>query len=201
MMDTRTQDALQEIGNVGAAHAVTALSQLLERTVMISVPEVRALGPSEISGLCGNPEALMAGVAFHVVGDVSARILLMLPRNCAMELVDMLLRNPAGSTRVLNELGNSTVRETGNIMASAYLNALSDFLAMLLLPSVPNLVFDIAGAILDASADGVERKDGQVYVVSNQFNAENTGIKGHLLLFIDASSLENMVSSAEMVVR
>src|SRR5579863_6357787 len=111
-----------------------------------------------------NPEALMAGVAFHVVGDVSARILLMLPRNCAMELVDMLLRNPAGSTRVLNELGNSTVRETGNIMASAYLNALSDFLAMLLLPSVPNLVFDIAGAILDASADGVERKDGQVYV-------------------------------------
>jgi chemotaxis protein CheC len=201
MLDQRSQDALQEIGNVGAAHAVTALSQLLERTVMISVPSVQLLPPSQVGGLCGNPDALMAGVAFHVVGDASARILLMLPRNGAMELVDLLLRNPAGATKVLNELGNSTVRETGNIMASAYLNALSDFLAMLLLPSVPNLVFDIASAVLGQSVDGLERKDGDIIAVSNEFRAEGSGISGHLLLFVDASSLENMVSSAEFVVR
>jgi chemotaxis protein CheC len=201
MLDQRSQDALQEIGNVGAAHAVTALSQLLERTVMISVPRVQTVTPSQVAGLCGNPDALMAGVAFHVVGDASARILLMLPRNGAMELVDLLLRSPVGSTKVLNELGNSTVRETGNIMASAYLNALSDFLAMLLLPSVPNLVFDIAGAILGLSAEGVEKKGGELIVVDNAFNAEGSGISGHLMLFIDASSLDNMVSSAEFVVR
>ena len=201
MLEARSQDALQEIGNVGAAHAVTALSQLLEHTVMISVPLVSSLAPSQVSGLCGNPETLMAGVSFHVVGDASARIVLMLPRSGAIELVDILLRNPAGSTKVLNELGNSTVRETGNIMASAYLNALSDFLAMLLLPSVPNLVFDIAGAILEAAAEGVERHNGEIIVVANEFSAEGTGIRGHLLLFIDSSSLENMVSSAEFVVR
>lgn len=201
MLDSRSHDALQEIGNVGAAHAVTALSQLLERTVMISVPRVQSVTPSQVAGLCGNAEALMAGVSFHVVGDASARILLMLPRNCAMELVDVLLRNPAGSTKVLNELGNSTVRETGNIMASAYLNALSEFLAMLLLPSVPSLVFDIAGAILELSAEGAEKKDGEIIVVDNEFSAEGTAIKGHLMLFVDASSLDNMVSSAEFVVR
>jgi chemotaxis protein CheC len=201
MIEARNHDALQEIGNVGAAHAVTALSQLLEKTVMISVPKVEMLSPSQVKELCGNPEALMAGVAFHVVGDASARILLMLPRNCAMELVDLLLRSPVGSTKVLNELGNSTVRETGNIMASAYLNALSEFLAMLLLPSVPNLVFDIAGAILDLACEGVEKRAGEVIAVANEFSAEGTAIKGHLLLFIDASSLENMVSSAEFVVR
>jgi chemotaxis protein CheC len=201
MIEERSREALQEIGNVGAAHAVTALSQLLEKTVMISVPKVDALTPSQVAGLCGNPEALMAGVAFHVVGDASARILLLLPRSCAMELVDVLLRNPAGSTKALNELGNSTVRETGNIMASAYLNALSEFLAMLLLPSVPNLVFDIAGVILDLAAEGVEKRAGELVVVGNEFSAEGTGIKGHLLLFIDASSLDNMVSSAEFVVR
>lgn len=200
-MEQRSIDALQEIGNVGAAHAVTALSQLLERTVMISVPQVQLLTPSQVGGLCGNPDSLVAGVAFHVVGDASARILLMLPRNCAMELVDVLLKNPAGSTKVLNELGNSTVRETGNIMASAYLNALSDFLAMLLLPSVPKLVFDIASAVLGQSADGVEKRGGEIICVSNEFTAEGTGIKGHLLLFVDASSLDNMVSSAEFVVR
>ena len=201
MLEQRSHDALQELGNVGAAHAVTALSQLLEHTVMISVPRVHTVSPSQVSTLCGNPEALVAGVAFDVVGDAAARILLMLPRSCAMELVDLLLRNPAGSTKVLNELGNSTVRETGNIMASAYLNGLSEFLAMLLLPSVPNLVFDLAGAILDISAGGVEKRAGEVIAVENEFSVDGTGIKGNLLIFIDASSIDPMVSSAEMVAR
>ena len=201
MLETRTQDALQEIGNVGAAHAVTALSQLLEKTVMISVPRVAALKAGEIASFCGTPETLMAGVQFHVVGDASARILLLLPRNGAMEMVDTLLHNPVGSTKVLNELGNSTVREVGNIMASAYLNALSEFLAMLLLPSVPNLLYDMASAILDLSADGVELKSGELVVVCNDFSVEATGIKGFLLLLVDSSSLDNMVSSAELVVR
>lgn len=89
-MEQRSFDALQEVGNVGAAHAVTALSQLLEKTVMISVPRVEMVKSNQVSKLCGNPEALMAGVSFHVIGDASARILLMLPRNCAMELVDIL---------------------------------------------------------------------------------------------------------------
>lgn len=87
-------------------------------------------------------------------------------------------------------------------MASAYLNALSEFLAgMLLLPSVPNLVFDIAGAILEIASEGVERLDGDYVVVSNDFSADGTGVKGHLLLFIDANSLDNMVSSATFVSR
>jgi chemotaxis protein CheC len=201
MLETKIYNALEEIGNIGAAHAVTALSQLLEKTVMISVPRVLSVPPSQISTLCGPADSLMAGVQFHVVGDASARILLMLPRNCAMELVDHLLRNPAGSTKVLNELGNSTVRETGNIMASAYLNALSEFLAMLLLPSVPNLVFDIAGAILELAADGVEKRSGEVVLVDVSFDADGTGVRGNLLFFADASSLESMASSAEMVLR
>ena len=201
MLDQRTTDALQEIGNVGAAHAATALSQLLEKTIMISVPQVKAVPASAAARLSEAPEMLVAGVQFYVVGDASARILLMLPRSGAMGLVDVLLRNAAGATKVLNELGNSTVRETGNIMASAYLNALSDFLAMLLLPSVPNLVFDMASAVLELAAEGIESHEGDVIVVDNAFFAEGTEIKGNLLLFLDSSSLDVMVKSAEMVVR
>ena len=197
MLEKKAQDTLSEIGNVGAAHAATALGQLLERTVMISVPRVLVLPPGQVGTACGSAEALMAGVQFHVVGDASGRILLMLPRACAMELVDVLLRNAPGTTKVLNELGNSTVRETGNIMASAYLNALSEFLGLLLLPSVPHLIFDIAGAVLDHAAEGVEALGGQVVLVDIGFSAEGTQVKGNLLFFLDASSLDVLASSAD----
>src|SRR6266478_624836 len=98
MLDQRTTDALQEIGNVGAAHAATALSQLLAKTIMISVPSVRAVAVKSAASLSEAAETLTAGVQFYVVGDASARILLLLPRNCAMELVDVLLKNSAGTT-------------------------------------------------------------------------------------------------------
>ncbi len=74
-MDPIRHDILQETGNIGAAHAATALgpAKLLERTVMISVPDVREAAPEEIGSLAGDPDALVAGVAFHVVGVTPAR--------------------------------------------------------------------------------------------------------------------------------
>lgn len=196
-MDELRRDILNEVGNIGAAHAATAMGQLLERTVMISVPTVREVDGEALAQLAGDPEALVAGVSFHVVGDASGRILLWLPRKAAVELVDVLLRNPAGTTKVLNDLGHSTVKETGNIMASAYLNGLSEFCGLLLLPSVPNLVFDISQAVLEQAVDGVERTaDGKVLSVEIGFNAEATGIIGKLYLFVDASSESVLVENA-----
>ena len=112
-------DILQEVGNIGTAHAATALGALLERTVMIGVPEVNESAPGEVAGLAGQVDALVAGVSFHMLGDASGRMVMMLPRASAVALVDALLRNAPGTTKVLNDLGHSTLKETGNIMASA----------------------------------------------------------------------------------
>jgi chemotaxis protein CheC len=195
-MDPIRHDILQETGNIGAAHAATALSQLLERTVMISVPVVREADAAELAGLAGDPEALVAGVAFHVVGDASARILFWLTRKSALELVDVLLRNPAGTTKVLNDLGNSTIKETGNILASTYLNGLSEFCGLLLLPSVPALTFDLSHAVLELAADGVERDQGKLLSIAIDLIVEGTGITGKLFLFVDASSEPILVENA-----
>jgi chemotaxis protein CheC len=195
-LDDLRRDILSEVGNIGAAHAATAMGQLLERTVMIEVPRVLEVDAADLGSLAGDPEALVAGVAFHVVGDASGRILLWLPRKAAVELVDVLLRNPAGTTKVLNDLGHSTVKETGNIMASAYLNGLSEFCGLLLLPSVPNLVFDISQAVIEQAVEGVELEAGKVLTVEIGFRAEGTGIVGKLYLFVDAGSESVLVDNA-----
>jgi chemotaxis protein CheC len=199
-MDPIRHDILQETGNIGAAHAATALGQLLERTVMISVTDVREAAAADIGGLAGDPEALVAGVAFHVVGDASARILFWLPRRSALELVDTLLRNPVGTTKALNDLGNSTVKETGNILASAYLNGLSEFCGLLLLPSVPALNFDLSHAVLELGTEGVElTPESTLLCVTNDVSVEGTGITGKLFLFVDASSEPVLVDNASGV--
>ena len=195
-MNELQQDILGEAGNIGAAHAATALGQLLERAVMISVTTVTLADTADLAGLAGDPDNLVAGVAFHVVGDASARILFWLTRKSALELVDVLLRNPAGTTKVLNDLGNSTIKETGNILASTYLNGLSEFCGLLLLPSVPALTFDLSHAVLELAADGVERDQGRLLSIAIDLMVEGTGITGKLFLFIDASSEPILVENA-----
>ena len=195
-MDELELDILGEAGNIGAAHAATALGQLLERTVMISVTSVKEAAGAERSAMAGESESLVAGVGFHVVGDASGRILLWLPRNAAVELVDLLLRQPMGSTKVLNELGHSTIKETGNIMASAYLTGLCEFCGLLLMPTVPALLFDLSQAVVEMAAEGVERRDGRLLVIENSFTALQTGIAGRIFFFVDASSAGVLTENA-----
>ena len=163
---------------------------------MISVTRVGEAAPGEQPALAGDPQALVAGVGFHVVGDAGGRMLLWLPRNAAVELVDVLLRRPAGATKALNELGHSTIKETGNNMASAYLTGVCEFSGLLLMPSVPSLMFDLSEAILEMSVEGVERRDGRVLYVDNAFTVLDTGLAGRLFFFIDAGSEDVLIENA-----
>src|SRR5437773_10738612 len=139
----RQIDALREVANIGAGHAATALSQLTNCRIMISVPQINIARLEEVPDLLGNPQDV-AAVLMHMLGDLTGRTLLLFPESAGRRLCDMLLRRPIGTTAVYDALEQSCLKEAGNILAGAYLNALSDFMGMLLLPSVPSLVVDLA---------------------------------------------------------
>ena len=61
-------DAIQELGNIGAAHAATTLSQMLGSTVEMSVPAIRAIDISELGNYMGDESAAM--VAFGLQGEI-----------------------------------------------------------------------------------------------------------------------------------
>jgi chemotaxis protein CheC len=192
-------DALKEVGNVGAGHAATALSQLIKKKIMISVPEVKVLKLKEVENLLGDSNTLVAGIIMNVLGDITAKILLLLTRESALSLADMLLQKPVGSTKVLSEVGNSAIKETGNILAGAYMNALNEFLGMLLLPSVPSLVFDISGAILASLSEGFEGMSTHILSIETQFSEANEKvIKGYLLLVPDIASVKVLLNSIKV---
>lgn len=189
-------DALTEVGNIGAGHAATALSQLIKKKIMISVPSVKVIKTQEIDSLLGDPNTLVAGVIMNVLGDITSKILLLLTRESALNLVDMLLQNKPGSTKVLSEVGNSAIKETGNILAGAYMNSLNEFLGLMLLPSVPNLVFDMASAIFSSLSDGFDGMSSHILSIETQFSEANEKeIKGYLLLIPDVPSVKVLLSA------
>src|SRR5947207_11011165 len=118
-------DALREVANIGAGHAATALSQLTHRRIMISVPEINIARLEEVPGLIGDPQEVVAAVLMHMLGDLTGRTLLLFPEPVGRQLCDMLLKRPLGTTQAFETIEQSCLKEAGNILSGAYMNALS----------------------------------------------------------------------------
>lgn len=184
-------DALREVANIGAGHAATALSQMTHRTIMISVPEVNIVPLEAVSDLLGEPDDVVAGVLMHMMGDLTGRTLLIFPDESARSICDLVLRRTPGTTTSFGEMEQSGLKEIGNILTSAYLNALSDFMGMMLVPSVPSLVIDLAAAVLTTTYLNFGHDRDFVFCVETafRFDDQQERLRGHFLLLPDLVSL------------
>ncbi len=190
-------DALKEVGNIGAGHGATALSQLLRKKILITVPKANILAFSDVPKLMGDPNTLVAGLVLNILGDATGKILLLFPRDSALHLADLLLKQQVGTSQILTEMGHSAIKEAGNILTGAYLSALNEFLGMLLLISVPTLVFDMAGALLTTITQGMEDVT-KVICIETQFIDSNEVVGGYFILVPDATSLRAIFQAIKL---
>src|SRR5207247_2110376 len=79
----------------------------------------------------------------------------------------------------------------GHILSGAYMNALSEFMGMLLLPSVPSLVVDLSAAVLTTTYLNFGHDRDFVFCVETEFSIDaQDGLRGHFLLLPDLASLK-----------
>jgi chemotaxis protein CheC len=184
-------DALREVANIGAGHAATALSQMTNHTIMIAVPEVNVRPLEEVTDMVGRPDEVVAAVLMHMMGDLTGRTLVLFPEGSARTLCDILLRRSAGTTGEFGLMEQSGLKEAGNILASAYMNALSDFMGIMLVPSVPSLVIDLNAAVLTTAYLNFGHDRDFVFCVETSFQVSNAAepLRGHFLLLPDTPSL------------
>lgn len=188
-------DALREIGNIGAGNSATALSQLINRRIEMNVPKVSIVPLEEVPELVGGPETVVVGVFLRVYGKAPSNILFLMPRDSAFYLVDTLMGKQRGETKALDFMDESALMEIGNILSGAYLNALFNFTQLALLPSIPALAMDMAGAILNVVLVQLGQMGDQALVIETKFISEDDGINGHFFLVPDPGSLETILSA------
>ncbi len=193
-------DALRETANIGAGHAATALSQMTGSTIMIKVPAINVVHLESIPAQFGEEEEPVAAVMMHMLGDLSGRTLLVFPKPTVMRLAELMMRRPVGSSTALGELETSAIKEAGNILSGAYMNALSDFLGMLLLPSPPSLVVDMSAAVLTSAYAQFASDPDCVLCVESEFVLTDVGqsLRGFFLLLPEPASLQVMLRALRL---
>ena len=187
-------DALREIGNIGSAHAATALSNLLQRRIDMSVPKVWAVPFEQISVIIGQLDTLQATIYVKVEGEAPGKAVFYLPVESAEVVVQALLGSKEPVDLFSDEMAQSALKEVGNIMVSSFLIALTGFSGIPLQPSVPALAVDMIGASLDA----IFLEDGSLDDTVLFIDTQLTGIpkiEGQFIFLPDEGSLEKLLGA------
>ena len=191
-------DGIKEAANIGSGHAATALSQMMGKSIMVSVPEVKVLKLEEVPYIFGEKTPVVAAVLTNFFGDITGRNLLVFPEDKARLLVDILLAKNPGETVGFGEMEISSLKEIANIVSSSYLSALSEFLQIMVLPSVPSFTLDDLSAVLTSvylQFTDDDREYAFCVETSFYFTEEAVKLEGYLLMIPDKTGLERMLKS------
>lgn len=184
-------DALREVGNIGAGNAATALSQLLNKKIDMSVPAINVVPFDEIFAGIGGEE-IVYGVLVRVLGDTPGNILFVFEKETAVNIIELLIGVKEDS---VSEMGNSVISEIGNIISASYMNAIAKFTNLTIIPSVPAVAYDMLGAILSTTFIESGQFDEYVLDVETQFLQDNSKISGHFYYIPMPGSLEIILNS------
>lgn len=193
-------DALKEVANIGAGHAATALSQMIGGTIMISVPTINISRLEEIPPQVAEPDEPVAAVLMHMLGDLTGRTMLVFPKHSALRLAELMLHRDSNSSNEFGEMEQSAVKEAGNILSSAYMNALSEFMHLMLLPSPPSLAVDMSTAVLTTAYLQFSSQKDYVFCVESEFMMMNMAdrLRGFFLLLPDPASLQALLRAVRV---
>lgn len=184
-------DALKEVGNIGTGNAATALSQLLNKKVDMTVPNVNVVPFDDIFTRIGGDE-IVVGVVVRVLGDTPGNILFVFEKEMALDIVETLTGK---KEEYLSEMGYSVVCELGNIVSSSYMNAISRFTNLVITPSVPAVSYDMLGAILSTTFIESGQFDDYVLDIETVFVQENSKAGGHFYYVPMPGSLEKILNA------
>ncbi len=193
-------DAIQELGNIGAAHAATTLSQMLGSTIEMSVPAIKVVDLSQLGQYMGEESAAM--VAFDLQGDIphGGYILFYITRESAVRMTNTML-GQTEINRPLSEMDESALLEVGNIMVSAFLDATAELLGFVMLPSPPSLTIDMAHAAMQSLIAQMQEETNEVLLFSTELVCEEYKVDSDIIMMPERSTLMRMIELLENMMK
>ena len=196
-------DFFQELENIGASHAATALSVMMDREIAVCVPRAQLCEYKEITTILNGPENVVAGLLVGISDDINGFILLVLDWADAYALTKTMLGEPSdippGEDAEFSEMQVSALKEVANILIGSYITAISKLTGLRIDASVPELVFDMAGAVMNLLAAAYGEYGDNVLFLETKFADKEQYIYGHFFLIPDIDSYKTLMGKMGIV--
>ena len=184
-MNLQELDVMKEIGSIGTGHAATALSQLLQKEVRITIPQVQILGYNGAVKRIGDEEEMS--------GDLNGLMLFLYDRNFANTVLEKLLDKKYNNFSEMDSMAFSALAEVGNIVISTYITAFSDLVHVDLSLSVPSSTVNMLGGILTVPMVEFGYETDKLMYCNAEFVMDGKSLPSWLLMLPDISSLNTIL--------
>ncbi|PKM43558.1 MAG: CheY-P-specific phosphatase CheC [Firmicutes bacterium HGW-Firmicutes-6] len=190
-------DVLQEIGNIGAGNAATALSLLLNEKVSISVPKIQLTDFNAAINALGGTETMTVGVLVNYSGEANGIIMFLLNMEDAKRITNILVQGNSQGDE-LDEMKLSAIQEIGNILGSAYINSISALTGLSIRISIPYTAIDMAGALMSVPLIEFGAIGDKVMFIEENFSSGTHSLISHIIIFAEIDTLKTMMERLGM---
>jgi chemotaxis protein CheC len=113
---------LAHIRDEGVYNAARGMSEMVGEELTVSEPHVRMVPLHEIPTILGGAETEAVGIYLRIDGMIPGQMMMIVPYLKALELTDLVMSLPKGTTQNFGKLERSALAELGNLTGSWFLN-------------------------------------------------------------------------------
>ncbi len=191
-INERYVDVLQELGNIGAGNATTAIASMLSIRIDMNVPKVELLEVSKLGASICPEDEIIVGIFLEIQMDIEGSMMFLMKLDSAQYLVNKLMMRDVSYKEEFDEMDLSALKEIGNIIAGSYLSALSTMTNLVISPSIPYLAVDMAASVLSVPAIEFGQYGDYALLIQTEFGDE-VMINGYFILMPEQQSYDKIL--------
>ena len=166
----------------GMVNALKGLSGMIGEDMEVRSLSISHIPAKDMPNMLGGPENIVIGVYLLFDGASTGHILLVHQPEVAYAMLDILLGKTPRSHRPLTDMERSAIGEMGNITGTFFLNTIANELGMVLNPSPPTILFDMAGAILDIALAQILKEMDSVFICRMEYSIKGVDQNGSFFI-------------------
>lgn len=188
-------DALKEVANIGAGNSATALSILLGTKIDMAIPNLNLIEFNTL--LDSYKENIVVAILVKVLDEIEGSVLYIFEEEVALNIISKLTYQ---NEKSINEMGESVLKEIGNIVASSFMNSIADFTKLKATASVPAIANDMLSAILSSAFVETGQYEEYILDIETLFKGDGeNNIEGHFYFVPAPGSLEKILESLGII--
>jgi chemotaxis protein CheC len=162
-------------------NASSAMSAWTNSEVSLALDEVREVAVEEVAEALELSDELSTIVMLAVGGAMGGQLFLTFDRENACRLIGSLLNRDVEFDQTWGELETSALQETGNILSSAYLNAITALTGRRFWPSPPLVTEDYAMSVVEQAVMMQALAEDRILLCRTRFSRLGKQVEWNLI--------------------
>lgn len=193
---SKLQSLLSSLTAEGIHNAARAMTEMIGEIFTVTEPTISSVKFTDIPEIFGGPENIAVGIYLRIEGNISCQIMLIIPFYKALELVDLIMGEPTGTTQSLGQMERSALAELGNMTGSFFLNAIAESTGVFVRPSPPAVIVDMVGAIMDIILATSDILSEEVLLIQAKFIRNGQETQADFWIIPDHQTLDTLTEKA-----